>query len=177
MPWNWRQKSDDRLLKDMRCINADLLHPHASTLPGSLCPHLGQSISGGTCTDGYSAKGAQTDSLTFLWPLSLSFGEMVLLWSLSSFESWLLSKVTALIPTLVGPVAGFRLGFFPVRPIASTSPLEENNALAHFFLVLEYFSGCYKIPSDDQQHHYFYRPEIGMQNLHPHYQPTLFSLF
>lgn len=96
---------------------------------------------------------------------------------LLSSNSWLLSKVTALIPTLVGPVAGFRLGFFPVRPIASTCPLEENNALAHFFLVLEYFSGCYKLPSDDQQHYYFYRPEIGMQNLHPHYQPTLFSLF
>lgn len=85
--------------------------------------------------------------------------------------SWLLSKAATLTPTLGGPAASFGLSFFPVRPIASTSPLEENDALAHFFLFLEYifFSGCYKLPSDGHQHYYFYRPEIGMQNLHPQY--------
>ena len=147
MSWNWRKKSGDRPLKDIRHINADPFHLHVSTLSWtpstSFLVHTWDKLLQedpvliATLPKGLSrALCCFSLTLEYFW-WNGAFNEAYPLFSFS----WLPSEVATQIPALSGPVASFRLGFFPVRPFVSISPLgEENEVSAHFFLFSEYIS-------------------------------------
>lgn len=166
------KKSDDRLLKDMRHINADPFHLHVPRLPlapsSSFLVHtwdillqedpvliatLPQGLSWALCCFSLT--------LEYFW-WNGAFNKAYALFSCS----WVPSEVATQIPTLSRPVASFGLGFFPVKlfvPISCSG--EENEVSAHFFLFSEYLSfWCHKLFSDDQQPYCFYRPEVVPQH-------------